>query len=138
MESLLFFEKPGCKTNRRQKELLKAAGIEFEAKNLLKEPWTRSRLQRFFTGLPVEQWFNQSAPDIKAGKIRIADFDEESALDAMLKTPLLIKRPLFECGDLSWCGFDTQMLQQAVGVDLSTAGDIPSGCSHHAGEQKCP
>jgi len=137
MGLLLFFEKPGCRTNRRQKERLTSAGISFRSVNILQEPWTRSRLYDFFSGLSVDQWFNQNAPDIKTGKININEFDEDSAISAMLKDPLLIKRPLFEYGQARWSGFDTDKLKDLFGIDITLEAEIPTGCSHSSGEQKC-
>ena len=43
MAHIIFYEKPGCGGNARQKAILQAAGHEVEAKNLLAEPWTRQR-----------------------------------------------------------------------------------------------
>ena len=41
MASVLFFEKPGCVNNTRQKALLAASGHSVWARNLLAEKWTR-------------------------------------------------------------------------------------------------
>lgn len=40
MSEVIFYEKPGCANNTRQKSLLQAAGYEIEARNLLKYSWT--------------------------------------------------------------------------------------------------
>ena len=37
MSCIIFYEKPGCATNRLQKELLRSAGIELEVRDLLRE-----------------------------------------------------------------------------------------------------
>ena len=55
MATIVFYEKPGCATNARQKLLLRNAGHEIIAKNLLDEPWTAKRLRMFFSGLPVPE-----------------------------------------------------------------------------------
>ncbi|MBI1424317.1 MAG: hypothetical protein GC149_12685 [Gammaproteobacteria bacterium] len=41
MAEIVFYEKPGCGNNTRQKALLAAAGHHVIARNLLTEPWIR-------------------------------------------------------------------------------------------------
>ena len=48
MSTLIFYEKPGCANNARQKRLLLDAGHELVVRDLLSEPWTAQRLQEFF------------------------------------------------------------------------------------------
>ncbi len=55
MVTVLFYEKPGCINNTKQKVLLKAAGHEVQAHNLLTEPWTAESLRPFFGALPVAE-----------------------------------------------------------------------------------
>ena len=99
MATVVFYEKPGCVSNRRQKAMLLAAGHQVIAKNLLSEAWRAERLRAFFGSLPVQNWFNYSAPAIKIGQIRPEILDEERALDLMLENPLLIRRPLLQVGE---------------------------------------
>lgn len=137
MKRLLFFEKPGCKTNRYQKQMLTAAGVTFYARNLLAEPWTQHRLKAFFTELPFEQWFNPTAPKIKNGEIAIAELTEETALAAMLDDPLLIRRPLFELGNQRWCGFDRQQLEKKLAIELPPTLEFTENCSRSSGVSSC-
>ncbi|RIZ68997.1 MAG: nitrogenase-associated protein, partial [Methylococcales bacterium] len=69
MVTITFYEKPGCANNTRQKKLLVAAAHQVIPKNILTEEWTEQRLRPFFGDLPVKDWFNYSAPDIKYGEI---------------------------------------------------------------------
>jgi nitrogenase-associated protein len=62
MARIVFYEKPGCGNNTKQKVLLAAAGHEVIARNLLTEPWTQERLLEFFGARPVAEWFNRAAP----------------------------------------------------------------------------
>ena len=73
MARIVFYEKPGCINNVRQKKLLRQAGHTIVARNLLSENWSAdaSQLQAFFAGKPVSEWFNRSAPAIKQGLISI-------------------------------------------------------------------
>ena len=42
-----------------------------EARNLLTEAWTATKLRSFFGDLPVSAWFNRTAPSIKSGEIDV-------------------------------------------------------------------
>lgn len=106
MTSLVFYEKPGCATNRRQKQLLQEAGFQVQARDLLGESWSREQLRAFLNARPVAEWFNLAAPAVKAGKLDPQRLDAEQALDLLLAQPLLIRRPLISVGSLRMAGFD--------------------------------
>lgn len=106
MSSIVFYEKPGCATNRLQKQLLRSTGAQLEVRNLLSEPWTHERLRRFFGDRPVTEWFNRSAPAIKYGELDPEKLTDSQALDLMLTHPILIRRPLISYGSQYMAGFD--------------------------------
>ncbi len=110
MATLHFWHKPGCSTNARQIEALRAAGHVVQLRNLLTEPWTAQRLLDFFIDLPIEQWFNPAAPKIRSGELSPALFDTGTALRALMAEPLLIRRPLIEGEGLRIVGFDAARL----------------------------
>ena len=116
MTALIFYEKPGCANNARQKRMLLDAGHEVVARDLLSEPWTAQRLLAFFDGLPVSDWFNRAAPQVTSGEIDPARIDADSALDMMLSNPLLIRRPLIETDGWRLAGFDAEQIQARLGV----------------------
>ena len=53
MANVTFYEKPGCRNNTKQKNLLLAAGHNLEEKSLLTEPWKPENLRLFFCDLPI-------------------------------------------------------------------------------------
>lgn len=106
MSNITFYEKTGCKGNTRQRALLEAHGYTLDVKSILDEPWTREGLRTFFGNLPVSEWFNDKAPDIKSGKVNPSAFDEAGALAMMLEQPILIRRPLIDWSGQKFCGFD--------------------------------
>jgi len=116
MVRVIFYEKPGCKNNTRQKVLLTAAGHEVIAYNLLTEPWTKERLRSFFGDRPTREWFNKAAPRVKSGEVAIDQIDQQTALVMMLKDPLLIRRPLIQIGDQFEIGFDVEHLDGLIGL----------------------
>ncbi|MHB1265970.1 MAG: ArsC/Spx/MgsR family protein [Acidithiobacillus ferriphilus] len=125
MSTLIFYEKPGCATNARQKRLLLDAGHQVIARDLLSEPWTAQRLRDFFTALPVADWFNRAAPQLKSGEIDPDHIDAQAALDLMLSDPLLIRRPLIEADGWRLAGFDAAQIEQRLGV--ASNSNVPQG-----------
>lgn len=128
---VIFYEKPRCATNARQRQVLEAAGHDVLARNLLSEPWTAQRLREFFAEVPVAEWFNPNAPRIKSGAVDPAALTPEGALTLLLAEPLLIRRPLLEIGDARIAGFDESRLRELIGLEIpDTRADI-QGCSRY-------
>lgn len=134
MATVIFYEKPGCGTNARQKRLLEAAGHTVVAKNLLTEPWTVERLQGFFAETPVASWFNPAAPRVKSGEINPENIEASSALALMLRDPLLIRRPLVEADAQRCAGFDREPVSTLLNGDHA---DV-QGCSRPDAATPCP
>lgn len=134
MATIIFFEKPGCANNARQKLWLSNAGHEVDARSLLTEPWTRERLLAFFGHRPVAEWFNRAAPRVKSGEIVPENIDADTALTLMLTEPLLIRRPLLEAHGRREVGFDAEVVDAWLGLTPQTveklAGTNPEGCLH--------
>ena len=110
MAQIQFFEKPGCVGNARQKQVLNKAGHELQVMDLLTFPWTREKLSPFLSGRAVGDWFNRTAPAVKSGDIDPDRLDAEQALDLLLETPLLIRRPLMVVDGQYFTGFDLTKL----------------------------
>lgn len=134
--SVVFYEKPGCLSNERQKALLRAHGYRLTVRNLLLEPWTPARLRAFFGRLPVRDWFNPTAPRIKQGLVQPAALDESDALALMIEDPLLIRRPLIETEQGRGCGFEPGPLLKGLGLELSIEEDLQS-CSRPGPDPRC-
>lgn len=117
MATVIFYEKPGCINNTKQKAMLAAADHEVQARNLLKTPWTATTLRPFFGSLPVNEWFNLSAPRIKCGEIIPSQLDEPKALELMIQDPLLIRRPLMQVGDACEVGFNREKVEAWIGLN---------------------
>jgi nitrogenase-associated protein len=136
LAAILFYEKPGCRNNARQKALLQASGHDIDARSLLTEPWTAERLRAFFGNLPVAAWFNRASPRVKEGLVVPETYDEPGALAAMLADPLLIRRPLMDIDGVKTAGFDAERLRAWIGL---ADQETPPGesCVRHDGKS-CP
>lgn len=117
MTQVIFYEKPGCSNNARQKQLLTAAGHDLDVRNLLTEAWTADLLQTYFIGKPVAAWFNKAAPKVKSGEIQPDAVDAQAALQLMLAEPILIRRPLMEAAGRRNVGFDPAEVEAWIGLE---------------------
>lgn len=116
MSYVIFFEKPGCINNARQKALLESAGHRLVVRDLLSERWTAAVLRPFFGTMAVAEWFNRSAPAVKEGAVVPEALDEDAALALMVADPLLIRRPLMRVGGERMAGFDAVIVDTWIGL----------------------
>ena len=116
MAKVIFYEKPGCGGNARQKALLIASGHELDVRNLITEPWTASDLRPFFGSKPLPEWFNASSPRVKSGAVRPHELTPDAALAMMVADPLLIRRPLMRVGERRKSGFDHAAVDAWIGL----------------------
>jgi nitrogenase-associated protein len=123
MTHLVFFEKPGCGGNARQRAALEAAGHTLERRNLLTTHWTPENLLAFLTPLPVPDWFNRAAPRVKNGEVQPDLLDANTALALLLNEPLLIRRPLMQRADngTRHVGFEIAAVDAWVGLGTNPA-----------------
>lgn len=122
MANVIFWEKPGCGGNARQKEILLAAGHTLTVRNLLSTAWDEASLLSFLDPLPVSEWFNPAHPRIKSGEVQPATLSREDALQLLLNEPLFIRRPLLQVNDERQVGFDVSAVQRWIGLNLAAVG----------------
>jgi len=133
---IVFYEKPGCGTNARQKRALEAAGHTVIPRNLLTEPWTAERLRGFFGGTPAASWFNPAAPRVKSGEIDPGKTESDAAIALMLAEPLFIRRPLIDADGNKSAGFEGEFI-----ASLLANGTMKlnlQGCSRFETATSCP
>ncbi len=137
MAHVIFYEKPGCINNTRQKKLLAEAGHDMAAHDLLTTEWSAESLKPFFDGYEVKQWFNRTAPMVKSGEVVPEELDEDEALALMVKFPLLIRRPLMMIEGECFVGFDADMIDALIGLaPIEGSKDLES-CPRSHSEAIC-
>jgi len=137
LATVIFHEKPGCRTNARQRRLLESVGHRLIVRNLLTEAWTPEELLSYFGDMPVRSWLNPAAPAVKSGAVDPECIDGDAALALMLAEPLLIRRPLLEMEGRRRAGFAPDVV---AWLGLSRAGEDkpdPQPCVH-AGREEAP
>jgi nitrogenase-associated protein len=112
--TVIFYEKPGCKTNARQKGLLEKAGHVVVVRDLLAQPWTPETLRTYFGDTAPARWFNAAAPAVKTGAVDPAAMDAEGALEALAADPILIRRPLLDSGGKRSAGFEGALIDSLL------------------------
>lgn len=124
MATVLFYEKPGCINNTKQKSLLRQAGHCVIEKDLLNTAWHKDALMEFFSAMPVAEWFNSSAPSVKSGDVKPTQCTVEEAITLMLDEPLLIRRPLMKVGNDVMVGFDQNAVDRWIGLASKSHDDV--------------
>jgi nitrogenase-associated protein len=125
VSELVFYEKPGCIGNARQKKLLVGLGHRLEVRDLLRTAWDADELAGYFDGMPVRDWFNPSAPRVRDGLIDRDTLDADAALALLVAEPLLIRRPLIDSPFGRCAGFVPGPVLTALGVPAA-AEDLDS------------
>jgi len=135
MNLVLFYEKPGCATNARQKKILFDAGCMLIVQNLLELSMSPEELLTYLEPRPVAEWFNPNAPAVKNGMIDPTAYSAEAALPLLLGEPILIRRPLISVNGHRMCGFDQGRIEGILNASLGSPVD--NSCSSPDGEP-CP
>ena len=116
MATIIFYGKPNCINNSKQKSLLRAAGHVVDDQDILNQKWQPDQLCSYFGNAPVPEWFNMTAPAIKVGAVEVDTMSAQDALEAMMADPLLIRRPLMNIEGQKVCGFRHEQLDEMIGL----------------------
>ncbi len=138
MADILFYEKPGCINNTRQKAILVQSGHVLETVNLLEHAWSKEELEKYLGEKPVVECFNPAAPAIKSGELNPMEFTKEEAIARMILEPLLIKRPLMKIGIHYIQGFDITVLNKLIDLDPAQGTADEKNIFNMNGMNACP
>lgn len=115
MEKLvIFYEKPFCAANAKQKRILRDSGCSLIERNLLEHGLDRDTLRSFMGNKIVSEWFNPAAPAIKNGHLLPDSLNQAEAMELLMSDPILIRRPLMIIGTEKLCGFDAQKVSEVL------------------------
>ncbi|MGD8589656.1 MAG: ArsC family reductase [Chromatiales bacterium] len=103
---------PNCDTMKKARKWLAEHGIEYRFHDYRKDGLERTLLSSWVEELGWEALLNRRGmmwrkldPGIKT------ELDQQRAIDIMLKTPSIIKRPLLDTGKSRHLGFSDQQYQ---------------------------
>lgn len=114
MKLVVFYEKPFCVANTKQKQILRESGCTLIERNLLEHGLDAEALRSFMGDKAVHEWFNLAAPAIKKGLVSPETLDEERAMELLMGDPILIRRPLMIIGSEKLCGFDVKKVSDVL------------------------
>jgi arsenate reductase len=92
------YHNPMCGTSRKTLEILRDSGADVWVHEYLKQPPSREELARMYdrAGITPRQGLRAKEPLAAELGLTAADVSEEAILDAMVKHPILIERPIVE------------------------------------------
>jgi arsenate reductase len=90
------YHNPRCSKSRQTLELLQSSGIEPEIIEYLKTPPSRSRLKDILKLLKLEprDLMRRNEDEYRKAKLDNPKLTKDQLIDAMIKYPVLIERPI--------------------------------------------
>ena len=90
------YHNPMCGTSRKTLEILENEGVDVEVVEYLKAPPTREELKRLYerAGITPRQGLRGKEPLADELGLNDPSVGDDEILDAMMKHPILIQRPL--------------------------------------------
>jgi len=92
------YHNPMCGTSRKTLEILRDSGADVWVHEYLKNPPTRDELIRLYdkAGISPREGLRAKEPLAAELGLNRPDVTDEEVLDAMVKNPILINRPIVE------------------------------------------
>jgi arsenate reductase (glutaredoxin) len=92
------YHNPKCGTSRKTLEILRDRGCDVWIHEYMQKPPTRDELKRLYerAGISPREGLRSKEPLAQELGLTRADITDDEVLDAMLKHPILIERPLVE------------------------------------------
>jgi len=92
------YHNPMCGTSRKTLEILRDSGFDVWIHEYLKNPPSRDELERLYrrAGITPREGLRAKEPLAAELGLRAADVTDDQVLDAMVKHPILIERPIVE------------------------------------------
>ena len=92
------YHNPLCGTSRKTLEILRDSGADLSVHEYLKDPPSRDELSRLYdrAGISPREGLRAKEPLAQELGLTRPDVTDEEVLDAMVRHPILINRPLVE------------------------------------------
>jgi arsenate reductase (glutaredoxin) len=92
------YHNPMCGTSRKTLEILRDSGFDVWIQEYLKSPPTRDELKRLYerAGITPREGLRAKEPLAAELGLTRPDVTDDEVLDAMVKHPILIERPIVE------------------------------------------
>lgn len=92
------YHNPMCGTSRKTLEILRDSGFDVFIQEYMKSPPTRDELKRLYDRAGITPREGLRAKEALADELNLnrSDVTDDEVLDAMVRHPILINRPLVE------------------------------------------
>jgi arsenate reductase len=92
------YHNPMCGTSRKTLEILRDSGCDVRIREYLKTPPSRDELKRLYEAAGINPREGLRSKEPLAGELGLnrLDVTDDEVLDAMIKHPILIERPIVE------------------------------------------
>ncbi|MGC2198673.1 MAG: arsenate reductase (glutaredoxin) [Stellaceae bacterium] len=98
------YHNPRCNTSRRTLALLREKGVEPEIVEYLKTPYTATQLKQLLRQLKMSPSALLRKKEAAAAGIDPKKLSEEELIEAMVKNPIIVERPIVVSGDKAALG----------------------------------
>jgi arsenate reductase (glutaredoxin) len=94
----IIYHNPMCGTSRKTLEILRDCGWDVWVREYLKSPPSRDELKRLYdtAGITPREGLRSKEPLAEELGLNRSDVSDDEVLDAMVKNPILIERPIVE------------------------------------------
>lgn len=98
---ITLYHNPRCSKSRLALELLKENSVDVNVVEYLKTPPTHQQLDSILRGLDISprELIRKSQAEYKELNLDNEDLSRDQLIDAMIKNPILIERPILVAGD---------------------------------------
>ncbi len=105
-DTLLVYEKPTCTTCRKMLRLLKERGVEFERLDYFIDPIPKKKLRELLAKMQMDPRALLRTREKAYKELGLKDpgISDDEILDALVKHPELIQRPIIEKGERAVLG----------------------------------
>ncbi|HKS88273.1 MAG TPA: arsenate reductase (glutaredoxin) [Stellaceae bacterium] len=98
------YHNPRCNTSRKTLAMLRDKGIEPEIVEYLKTPYTAAQLKKLLGQLKLPAKALLRKKEAAAAGIDPAALSEAALIEAMVRNPILVERPIVVSGDKAALG----------------------------------
>lgn len=102
MQKITIYHNPRCSKSRQALEILQNKGIHPEIIDYMKTPIDADQLSQLRSFFALEDFVRSNEPVFKTLVLSLDN--EEQVLQAMLKNPILMQRPIIICNDKAVIG----------------------------------
>ena len=118
LAKITVYAKQTCLTSQQAIDYLRNVGVEYEVKDIMKEPPSKDILQDAMDPTRMYLYLNQHAPLYRKMNMRTKIPSKSEAIKLMHKDPNLIKRPVITKGPYVLFGFDAGELKKLVDLRI--------------------